>query len=122
MISWNRYIAENDTGGINALLRGYKMPEAQSKQEAAEAISFIVDEKGEDGFNQVFALHPDYDMIIEHYKENYIEPIVEETPKVEPSITPKVSSSTSDLFFSNSIKEILTIVLLFWLVNKVISK
>ncbi len=123
MINWNRYIAANQPTEVNSLLRSYGYPEAEDENESAEALSFIVEENGEKGFNDVFAIHPDYNMIIEHYKENYVEPLIEEKPKptVIAQASPKVSSG-NDSFFNNSVKEALTIVLLFWLVNKIISK
>jgi len=124
MIKWNRYIAANQPEEVNSILRSYGYPEVDNENDTAEAIAFIVDEKGEQGFNKVFAIHPDYDTIIEHYQENYVEPLIEERPKAQSiQSTPNVNSSVSnDTFFSNSVKELLTIVMLFWLINKIISK
>ncbi len=118
MINWTDYIAANNPQGVNAVLNSYGFPEAGNEQELSEAISFLIEEKGDSAFEQIFRNHPDYDMIVEMHKRSsgFTQT---QTPIVQSA--PKVSAEISKPFLSESVKEILTIVLLFWLVNKVIS-
>jgi hypothetical protein len=126
-INWTTYIAANNPDGLNNVLEKYGYPAADNENEMAEAIDMLLNENGNQATVDLLKEHPDYDIIIETYKQDDIfrngtgnEPEIKPQIQEQPAIT--VKNEMPQANFSVTLQNVILVVMAFWLINKIISK
>ncbi len=118
----SEYIGVNNPEGVNRVLVRNGYDPCDYVEDCPNAIEFLIMEKGQDATEDLLMEHPDYDVIVALEKRNNGEMIAEQ-PIINntPTMPPRVSSEISKPVLSDSLKEILVIIMAFWLLNKIIS-
>jgi hypothetical protein len=140
-INWTNYLAADNLDGVNRVLEKYGYPIAMDYDEAIDAIPMLMDSEGENATMDLIKEHPDYDIIISDYTQNFqfanadgdlrqqvtnthTESVSEIPAQVIPQILRQVSPtipSLHNLTFSATLQNIILVVMTFWLINKIIS-
>jgi uncharacterized protein YqfA (UPF0365 family) len=127
-INWTTYIAANNPNGVNYVLNKYGYPDAENENELIQAIDILQNEQGNKSTIDLLKEHPEYDIIVETYKQSnqYRNALGDEETNTKPEETKeqpviKVSSEVPN-HFSATLKDVILVVMAFWLINKIISK
>ena len=128
-INWTDYIAANNPEGVNTVLENYGYLRAYDEAEFPEAIDMLLNEKGDQATIDLLKQHPDYDIIVETYRqsEGYKNATGNEDnqPKtiiVQQEPPKQVVSDVPNIHFSATLQNVILVVMTFWLINKIISK
>lgn len=123
-IPWIEYLAVNNLNGVNIVLEKYGLLRAYNPDQAIEAIGMLLEQYGEPVIIDLLKQHPDYEFIIEDYKQSLPpEPIKEIQPNpIVQNIEPFKVSNSSDNNFYDTLKDVLLIIGTIWLVKTIISK
>ena len=122
-MNFAEYIGLNNPEGVNRVLVANGYQPCDYVEDCPNAIKVLCDEMGQDATEQFLLEHPDYDIIVgldQKYNATgdiIAEPVVE----IETSVIPKVRSEISKPMINDSLKEIIVIIMAFWLLNKIIS-
>lgn len=122
-MKFSEYIGLNNPEGVNRVLAANGYEQCDYLEDCPHAVEFLMLNVGQKATEELLLEHPDYDMIVALDKEKNKTPeIFEPNPvmSVMPE-SPKVSAEVPRSFLSDSLKEILVIILVFWVVNKIIS-
>jgi len=116
----SEYIGLNNPEGVNELLIKNGYEPCDYVEDCPNAIEFLEMEQGKSALDDILLIHPDYNSIINaHEKANpKTEPISSENIEFA---TPVVNSSIPTPVLSENLKEILIIIMAFWLLNKIMS-
>jgi len=126
-IPWTTYIAHNNPEGVNRVLTDYGYPLADFHEEIPEAIEVLLAEKGESATVDLLKQHPDFDIIIDTYKRSqgkYKKATGDENTPHQVIVNPpqQIMPQQNTGNFSNTLQNVVLVVMAFWLLNKIISK
>ena len=128
-INWTTYIAANNPTGANSVLYDYGYLKADNSQELIEAIDLLQQEQGEKATIDLLKQHPDYDIIVDIYKQTneYRNASGESETEIKPAEIKeqpivRVSNNDTSGIFSATLKDVILVVMAFWLINRIISK
>jgi hypothetical protein len=123
-----QYIAANNLSGVNSVLKKYSFPSAHNTSDGVEAMEILLDEVGDNAAYDIVSQHPDYDMIVEHSTKNSEKNAIGEAQNTAPIIqsssfegTRKVDTASQEIF-STTVKDVMLVVMAFWLLNKIIGQ
>jgi len=117
------YIGLNNPDGVNRVLIANGYQACDYVEDCPDAIEFLCDELGPAATEQFLLEHPDFDIIVDINSKYNTDnkDITDNNPIVESSVLPKVSSEIPKPMINDSLKEIIVIIMAFWLLNKIIS-
>jgi len=120
-MNFAEYIGLNNPEGVNRVLIKNGYTPCNYVEDCPNAIDLLMHEKGANATEDFLREHPDYEMIVGLHENDHPAKVVEEKT-VSASVTPPIVSSSIPVpVLSDSLKEILVIIMAFWLLNKIIS-
>ena len=132
-MNWTDYIIQGNPDGIDYVLEEHDLPATTSDSQYPDAILELIDESGDDAFNDLMRIHPDFDIIKEivekdiKLKEEKPPVAAQATQPIPPTIiipnnnTPKVGSLQMPEITSQT-KDIILIALMALLIYKLFGK
>jgi hypothetical protein len=130
MENWISYIIENNPEGVNDIIAQYGFMPVETKEELYDAVDYLRTEYGVKATEDLMSVHPDYDVIVEHYlaenkpEDNQVYSNANELPEQTPSIESCQQinyANNSNILFSSNMKDVLLLVCAFWLVKTIIK-
>lgn len=135
-ISYSEYLCANNPERANNVLELFGYPPVNDYNEQVDMVEQMIDENGQIAVDALISQHPDYELIIDNYKQtdeyhNATGTGEKETQPVQPTIITTNDNSAAEIVkneyfsrsnFNNTFRDVVLIVMAFWLIKEIVKK